>query len=188
MKAERTGILEFEGVERGASFDPSCGNGRDVTVIYTTEEGTLAALKAARDLTGKLDGQLILAVPEVVPRQLALEDPPVPIEFLERRALRLVSESGIRGEDVRIQIWLCRDRRKCLQRVLSPGSLVVMGGKWRGWLRDEWRLEKWLSRQGHRVIFADVKARSDAEAIRKPGRDLIVCRVVKTQETRGVAK
>lgn len=188
MKAERTRTLELGDVERGVLFGPPSANSQDVTVVYTTEEGTLAALKAAGDLTRKLAGQLILAVPVVVPRQHELERPLVPIDFLERRALRLVSESGILGEAVRIQIWLCRDRQRCLQQVLSPRSLVVMGGRWHWWLKDEWRFEKWLSQQGHQVVFANVETKSYTEAVPKAGRDLVICRAVRNPETRGVAQ
>jgi len=188
MKAERTRTLEFEGVDRGASFGPSSCDRQDVTVVYTTEEGTLAALKAAGDLTRKLDGQLILAVPEVIPRQLALEEPPASVEFLEERALGLVSQSGIQGEAVRIQIWLCRDRKRCLQQVLGPRSLVVIGGKWHWWLRDEWRLEKWLAAQGHQVIFADVKAKGRTEMIPELRREPVVFHAVKNPVKRGIAQ
>jgi len=188
MKAERTRTLALGDVERGVLFGPPSANSQDVTVVYTTDEGTLAALKAACDLTKKLAGRLILVVPVIVPRQHELEEPPASVEFLERRAVRLVSESEIQGEAIRIQIWLCRDRKKCLKQVLGPRSLVVMGGRWHWWLKDEWRLEKWLAQQGHQVVFANVETRSYRETIPKAGRDLVICRAVRNPETRGVAQ
>jgi len=188
MRAERTRTVEIEDFERDVLFASPSGNGRDVTVVYTTEEGTLAALQAAGDLTSRFAGRVILVVPVVVPRQQALEEPLVPIEFLERRALSLVSDSGIRGEAVRIQIWLCRDRERCLQQVLGPRSLVVMGGRWHWWLRDEWRLEKRLGQQGHQVIFADVMAKNRTEMISNVRREPIVFCAVKNPEKRGIAQ
>lgn len=181
MKAERTQILELEDAERGVPFKWFSGGSRDVTVIYTTEEGTLASLKVASELARKLAGRLILAVPVIVPRQHELERPHVPTEFLEQKALRLVSESGIRGEAVRVQIWFCRDRNKCLQEVLSPQSLVVMGGGWRWWLKDEWRLERWLTRQGHHVIYAAVKEKSTTEMSSKARRGAVAGRAARIQ-------
>jgi hypothetical protein len=188
MKAQRTQTLELGDVEHGVLFGPPSASSQDVTVVYTNEEGTLAALKAAGDLTRRLAGRLILVVPVIVPRQHELERPLVPTEFLEQIALRLVSESGIRGEAVRIQIWLCRDRKKCLKQILGLRSLVVMGGRWHWWLKDEWRLEKWLAQQGHQVIFADVKAKSDTEMLPKAHREPLVFRAVKNPEKRGVAQ
>lgn len=93
-----------------------------------------------------------------VPFHFPLDRPPVSVEFLERYQIRLVLESGLRAEEVHIEMFLCSDRTECLRRVLRPRSLVVVGARRRRWLNKERRLERWLGRLGHRVIFAEVVA------------------------------
>ena len=129
----------------------------------------------------------MLGVPEIVPPQYPLERPLLPIELFEERALRLISESGIREDAVAIQIWLCRDRKKCLQQILKPHSLIVIGGRWRWWWRDEWKLEKWLSRLGHRVIFADVGARNCVEMLPKSYRESVSTHAVNIRNKKLIA-
>jgi hypothetical protein len=159
-----------------------------VTVVFTTEAGTLAALRAAGDLARRLDAQILLGIPEIVPPQYPLERPLFPVELLERRALRLISESGIREESVAIEVWFCRDRNECLQKVLGPHSLIVIGGRWHWRSRDEWKLEKWLSRRGHRVILADVGVKNTTEMLPKSNRDSVLTYTIDIPKTAAIQK
>jgi hypothetical protein len=154
------------------------GVGALLTVVFTTEAGTTAALKTAGELARELNARILLGIPEIVPPQYPLERPLVPVELLERRALRLLAAAGIQEEKAAVEIWLCRERKKCLQHVLRPHSLVVIGGKWRWWRRDEWKLEKWLSGRGHHVIFAGIKASICAEMVPKAYGDLVITHVM----------
>ncbi len=126
-----------------------------VTVVATTSEGTVAALRAAAELTKHLSSHIALVAPEVVPMRLPLEKPAVSIEFLKRRYLALVSDAGITDELIAIQIWLCRDPEQSLQHVLSPHSVIVIGGSASWWNRRERKLANWLRTQGHHVVFVD---------------------------------
>jgi hypothetical protein len=143
---------------RDQVFGPRIAPGLQLIVIYTTKEGTLGALKAAGTLAKDLGGRVGLVATEVVPFRLPLDQPTISMDFLKWRQYALVSEAGLEGEEVRIQICLCRDRKRALAQLLAPRSLVVIGGG-KGWRsRQERRLEKWLSCLGHRVIFVDLEA------------------------------
>jgi len=140
------------------SFDPRLR----VTVVFTTTEGTRAALRTAGGLAKNLGTRILLVVTQVVPLQFPVDNPPISIQFLEQRQLALVSESGIEADEVSIQIYLCRDRRECLRKVLNSPSLVVLGGRRRLWSRREQRLEHYLRTLGHHVIFAETGPKKHA--------------------------
>lgn len=127
------------------------------TVLFTTKEGTLAALKAAQDLSRNLRLKVALVAIEPVSIHFPLDRPHIPVDFLEQRSLALLRESGMDAEEISIKLYLCRDRRQCLQRVLSPRSLIIMGGKKSWFAKREKRIEQWLQEMGHPVIFIDVK-------------------------------
>jgi hypothetical protein len=139
----------------------SSGPGLCVTVIATTEEGTTAALNAARWLATDLDARITLLKMEVVPISLPLYRPPVSLKFTIEQQHSLVRRSSAREEDVDIQIRLCRDCDGGLQRVLCRRALVVIGGKRHWWLSGEERLERVLRRLGHHVIFVDAGQKTD---------------------------
>jgi hypothetical protein len=135
----------------------ACGAGRDspqlrVNVLATTEKATIAALRAAATLAANLGAQITLIAIEVVPWQLPLQKPQVPVAFLERKLYGLVCEAGVVGEEVGIRLCLCRDQHAALRGILRPHSLVVIGGRNRWWLRRERKLKKLLTSLGHRVI------------------------------------
>jgi hypothetical protein len=148
--------------ERDYVFGPGSDSGLQVIVVRTTEEGTLAALKAAGALAENLGAQIGLAVIEVVPFRLPLDRPPVPVDFLKRQQYALISEAAIEAQEVKIQICLCRDRNHTLGRLLAPHSLVLIGGKRCWYSTRERKLEKQLSKLGHHVIFVELR---DAELL-----------------------
>lgn len=147
-------------VERSISSKPSGPAQEDrqleINVIFTTPKGTMAALKAAQELAHDLDAQTVLLVPQVVPLQFPISSPPVSIAFTQRRAYALAMDCQKDG-DIRVQVYLCGDRRKCLLKVLKPQSLVLVGGKKHWWPAPEQRLVKALRADGHKVIFVNGK-------------------------------
>jgi hypothetical protein len=153
-------------VERSQSFGLAPGDGLTVTVIFTDERGTQAALRMASNLSQGLNARIRLLVAQGVPFHFPLDRPPVSIDFLERRPLCVVSDSGVEAGGVCIEIFLCRNRKECLRRVLSPRSLIVLGGARRRRLNEARRLEAWLNRLGHRVIFAELESRDGWVGIR----------------------
>jgi len=126
----------------------------NVTVLFTSVEGTMAALRTAGTLAGKLGGRITIVVPEVVPYHLPLNKPPVSQEWNERRFRVLAAESSV---ETSVRFYLCRDEDEMLARRLKPHSLVVLGGKRYWWPTRESRLAKRLRRLGHEVILAETE-------------------------------
>ena len=58
----------------------------EVDVVFTTYEGTLAALKRASNLYGDLGAGVRLVVPHVVPYAYSINRPPVYVGFLKKWA------------------------------------------------------------------------------------------------------
>jgi len=126
----------------------------NVSVIFTSVEGTMAALRTAGTLANKLGGRITLMVPEVVPYHLPLNKPAVLHDWNERRFRVLAAQSPV---DTTVRFYLCRDRDETLANVLTPHSLVVIGGKKHWWPTSESRLAKRLRRLGHEVILTETE-------------------------------
>ncbi len=128
----------------------------NVAVVFTSVDATLVALREAGVLAVRLGGQIVLLVPQVVPFPLPLTSPPVLLDWSERRFRVLAAESPV---ETTVRIYLCRDRMETLLAVLSPHSLVVVGGpkrkRWRP--SGEKRLARTLRRAGHEVIFKETE-------------------------------
>lgn len=138
--------------------------GLRVSVLATSDGGTLAALRTAGRLAASLGAHITLLRTQTVPFQCPMDSPPVSIEFLQRKLYGLVWEAGIEAEEVTIQIWLCRDENESLRKILRPRSLVVLGGRKRWWSRREKTLERFLMGLGHQVVFVDLDARESSES------------------------
>jgi hypothetical protein len=128
------------------------GSKLDISVVFTSVEATLGALREAGNLARDLGGRIALIVPRIVPYPLALSMPPVPIDFNERR-LRVIA-SNCRVE-TRVSIYLCRDTLETLQAVLKPHSLVIVGSSKSWWPTAEKRLARKLRRFGHQVLVTE---------------------------------
>ena len=151
------GSVPFVGVSK---------RGLELTVIFTTLPGTAAALTMAGNLTRNLEAKLTLLLPQVVPYGVPLNRPPVSLRHTRQLALSLVGRSAKGSEDgnlpgVVIQICLCRERKQCLERFVSAGSLVLIGGRDSWWAKER-RLARLLRSLGHEVIFADPREKNDA--------------------------
>lgn len=129
-------------------------NNLDVSVIFTSVEPTLRALRQAGTLAKRLAGRIALVVPQIVPYPLPLSSPPVLLEFNEKRFFTLASESHV---ETNVQIYLCRDRLQALTKILCPRSLVVVGARRRWWPTAEARLAKRLRSLGHDVVLVETE-------------------------------
>lgn len=131
----------------------------EVNVIFTTYQGTLAALQAAASLARDLDTRIRFLVPQVVPFALPLDRPPVSVAFTKRRCCAMALACA--GDcQVHVQIYLCRDKKAVLLRALLAGSVVVLGGK-TSWLGGgDRKVARMLELSGHRVIFVDQNSMS----------------------------
>lgn len=148
--------LRKQPASRGIDARVAGLSGLEVNVIFTTDQGVLAALKTAESLARRLGTRIRLLAPQPVPWVLPLTHPPVSIEFLERRLLNAARQCEDAIE-VRIELVLCRDRTKCLLQALRRNSLVVIGGRKRWWAAWEAKLARALTLQGHQVIFSELR-------------------------------
>jgi hypothetical protein len=130
------------------------GQRLNIAVVFTSTEATLAALKEAGALASSLGARITLLVPQIVPYPLALETPPVLIEFNEKRFRLIARQSPV---ETTVQIYLCRDGMETLTNVLSPGSIVVIGGQKRWWPTREKKMARQLRRAGHEVVFKETE-------------------------------
>lgn len=126
----------------------------NICVVFTSVESTLAALRETGGLASGLGARITLLVPQVVPYPLALETPPVLIEFNEKRFRTIASQSPV---EMTVQIYLCRDGLETLTNVLNPASIVVIGGRKRWWPTREEKLARQLRRAGHEVVFKETE-------------------------------
>jgi len=128
----------------------------DISVVFTTVDATLAALKEACNLASNLGARITLVVPQVVAYPVPLQTPPVLVEFNENRFRVLASNSPV---ETSVKIYLCRDRLETLLQVLSPGTIVVLGGqkrRWPWWLTKDERLARRLRLTGYEVLYKEV--------------------------------
>ena len=136
-------------------FAAETGSTLNVSVVFTSVNATLAALKAAGDLLGNRPGSLghiTLIVPQFVPYPLPLASHPSMVDFTERRLRVIASDCRV---DTRICIYLCRDPLETLKSVLKPHSLVILGSRKRWWPTAEKRLAAKLRHVGHEVIVTE---------------------------------
>ena len=126
----------------------------EVSVIFTDVLGTLAALEMARGLAQQLEGHVRLLMPYEVPYALPLTKPPVTVEFLEGQIRNLAGESRM---EIAAEICLCRDKRRALLFLLRANTLIVVGGNKRWWPSPAQKLARALERDGHHVIFAELR-------------------------------
>ena len=123
-----------------------------VEVVFTSIPATRAALKTAAQLTRNLGACATLLMPYAVPFALPLSMPAVPVSFLEERLRALASEVSM---DVSATLYLCREPKQVISKVLRPHSLVLIGGRRRWWGTREQRLARTLRKDGHRVVFVE---------------------------------
>jgi len=124
----------------------------EISVVFTSVDATLAALKEAGNLAESLGARITLIVPQIVPYPLPLTSPPVLVDFNERRLRVIASHCCV---ETRVSIYLCRDPLETLTSVLRPGSLVVVGTRKRWWPTAEKRLAAKLRRTGYEVVVTE---------------------------------
>jgi hypothetical protein len=126
----------------------------NISVIFTSVKGTMAALRTAGTLANRLGGRITLVVPEVVSYHVPLNQPPVQHEWNERRFRVLAAGTPV---ETTIRFYYCRDRDETLARVLKPHSLVVLGERRQWWPTAEGRLARTLRHLGHEVILTETE-------------------------------
>lgn len=126
----------------------------DVTVVFTSVDTTVNALRKAGALASRLSARITILVPQIVPYPLPVTSPPVLIDFNEKRFRVIAVESPVATT---VKIFLCRDRLLTLVEVLKPQSLVVVGARRRWWPTAEKKMAKQLRRAGHEVLIVETE-------------------------------
>ena len=129
----------------------------EVNVIFTDPQATAAALKTAGSLARDLGACIRVRAAIAVPYALPLDKPPVSAGFIEELLSDLVCRLELDAFEPSVHLYLCRDQVETLLQVLSPNSLVVIGGRKHWWPTAERRVAKALRSKGHRVVFIGLK-------------------------------
>ena len=124
-----------------------------VSVLYTTEEETLAAAHVAALLAEAMGVALTVIDVRTVPYPLSV-DAPAGVSPAEGDAFKQRLEAE--GIDARVRVFLCRNRKNVVPKAFRGHSLIVIGGKRRWWptTTDRWRRR--LESAGHFVLTVDV--------------------------------
>lgn len=160
MEGRKNILLAFERILQPSTGHPARPEAEkteqrlNISVIFTSVEATLTALKRAGTLASSLGARITLLVPQVVPYPLPLESPPVLLDWNERRFRVIASESPV---ETTVRIYLCRDSFETLASVLGAGSIVVIGGRKRWWPTREKNLARQLRRAGHEVVLTETE-------------------------------
>ena len=125
--------------------------GLNISVIFTSVESTLSALRKASALAASLGARITLLVPQVVPYPAPLGSPPVLLDWNEGRFHAIASQCPV---ETTVRIYLCRDSVETLVWVLRTRSIVVVGSRKKWWPTWEDRLARRLRKEGHEVIVA----------------------------------
>lgn len=128
---------------------PSAGP-MEVVVLFLKMQGTLEALEMAATLAKGLHASFRVIVLREVPYSLPLSEPAVSNEFAERQFFDFVS--NLRFE-VRLDIYLCRNRNRESLEILKPHSLVILCEKKGWWPTPEKKLANHLRKHGHQVLL-----------------------------------
>jgi hypothetical protein len=149
--------------------DTSEGNGSPkipVTVVFTSIEGTLAALNAAARLSKDLAAQVVVLATEVVSIRYLYQGVADSLSFYQRLCEAMVKEARL--EDVAIEVHLCRRQVDCLEAQLKPRSIVLIGARKCWWPWRERQLERALRARGFETLLIyslSEKAHSRADVV-----------------------
>jgi len=131
-----------------------------VRVVFTSIEGTIAALTAAAAYANALSAEIIIHVLHVVGFRYALERPPVGPAYFEKLCLAAIDEVDLDPSAITLDICYCRSQLSCLRTQLKPHSLVILGTEARWWPRRERVLASSLKELGHDVALVYATADS----------------------------
>jgi hypothetical protein len=160
MKNNRTVHARFGAPVPDQTVESPTATGADgdskleVFVLFTNPTATLTALSMADRLTRELGCRLRLLMPYEVPCTLPLTERAIPAGLLEDQLDALAPMSPA---DISAHVLLCRDKLRTLRLLLKPHSLLLIGGRKRWWPTKEERLARTLKKDGHEVIFAELR-------------------------------
>ena len=135
-----------------ASTIPASERKLEISVLFTSRESTIAAVRRAAAMLKGLDGRISLIDVQTVPYPLPLDRPPVALDFTQRRLLAIAAESELESK---ASVYFCRFRWETLLRILKPGSAIVIGTRKRWWTSREKKLARKLQRAGYQTLVVE---------------------------------
>jgi hypothetical protein len=122
-----------------------------IYVVFTNIDDTSRALESAALWADRLNFDIDLLVPWVVPYPLPPSNPTASIEFILNEIRRTTACNDVSAE---AHVYLCRDRLQILTEVLPAHSVVIIGGKRTWWPSASVRLARKLRSHGHIAVLA----------------------------------
>jgi hypothetical protein len=174
MILDRVRGVTLGGETHDGDPDSMEGNGSPkipVTVVFTSIEGTLAALNAAARLSKDLAAQVVILATEVVSFRYLSQGVAESMSFYQRLCEAMVKEARL--QDVAIEVHLCRRQVDCLEARLKPRSIVLIGARKCWWPWRERQLHRALRGRGFETLL--VQANSDQAHTRA---DVVVQRML----------
>lgn len=125
----------------------------EVTVIFTTPDATIAALRVAATLGRSWNAPIRLIAQQPPTHAVSPEDPSVE-NHVQSPAFRARLAREI---DARVDVLVCVTRRitDLARALLRHRSLIVIGGRHSWWPTRPERLRRTLEAQGHFVVFVN---------------------------------
>lgn len=123
-----------------------------ITVLFTSRESTLAALKKAAEMAHGLDAAIRILVPQIVPYPLPLESPQIDLGLNNHRLQTLFHQVTV---ETWVEVFLCRDLSDCLIQRIESKAIVLVGGKRRWWPTRETRLVQQLVDRGCQALLVN---------------------------------
>jgi hypothetical protein len=122
-----------------------------VFVLFTSVDRTLKALEKAYEIARPLEAKVVVVVIQAVPFPLPLDTPIVPLEWVIRQFEERIGDLPD-GSEIKVLVYLCRDRALALKRILNPVCPVVIGMKRRWWPTQNERIARKLRCAGYEVV------------------------------------
>ena len=123
-----------------------------VHVVFTSIDDTLAAVRVAGDFAKALGVPVTLIHVRTVRYELPVDEPggmsPVATDAF-------IGRLRAEGLDMRVRVYLCRDRRPAIRLAFKPHSLIVVAGRRGWWPTESERWRRMLEAAGHFVVFID---------------------------------
>jgi hypothetical protein len=127
-----------------------------VSVLFTTEEATLAAACVAAPLAAAMAVPLTVIHFRTIPFPLFV-DAAASLSSIDHDAFK--ERLQAQGVDARVRVYLCRNRDSVIPMAFRGHSLIVLGGRRRWWPTAAERWRRRLEAAGHFVLFVDVRER-----------------------------
>jgi hypothetical protein len=127
-------------------------SGGTVSVVFTSAELTLKALVKAREHTKPLGAGVAIIAVQVVPLIVPIDRIPSPMEFIIRRFEKIICAFP---ENIRVFVYICRDRMDVYKHTLKPHFPVFIGIRKRWWPTRDEMLARKLRRVGYNIIVVE---------------------------------